>query len=200
VGPTELCNQALARLGGHRINSYEDAGDTKVEAVYCRLFYEQTIRALQRSHLWRFAKARVQLSQDTTDPEFQWTYAYHLPADFLRLIGVYSGSDLLDGRTYYSYELEGVRLMTDESTVYLKYIKWVPEVPSWDALFTDLAILTLARKLVIPLSQDLKLKQDVDKDFVLLERRVRAMDRNEMSHMGREDLKTWQDARWNDKA
>ena len=74
---------SLARLGAKRINDYEDASDTKVEAVYCRLFYEATAKALTRSHWWRFAKNRVQLSPDTTDPAFQWTYAYLLPNDFL---------------------------------------------------------------------------------------------------------------------
>lgn len=200
MGPTEVCNQALARFGAKRINSYDDNSDTKLEAVYCRLFYEQTMKSLMRSHLWGFAKARVQLSQNTTDPAFQWSYAYDLPTNFLRLIGVYDGSDLLDGRTYYSYEIENGQLLSDESTIYLKYIKWVSDVPSWDAMFTDVAILTLARKLVMPLSQDLKLKQDIDKDLVVLERKVRAMDRNEMYHMGREELQTWQDARWNDTA
>ena len=198
--PTSICNQALARLGAKRINDFDDASDTKLEAVYCRLFYEQTVRVLTRSHLWRFAKARAQLSQDTEAPEFQWAYSYSLPADVLRPIRIWNNSDQLDGETYYSHELEGMKLLMDESTVYLKYIRWVEEVPSWDALFADVMILSLAKKLVIPLSQDLKLKTDINNDLFPLMRQVRTIDRQEMEKFGRADLLTWRDARFSDIA
>jgi len=201
MSPTDVCNQALARFGAKRINSYDDATDKKPEAIYCRLYYEQTAKALIRSHWWRFAKHRVQLSQDTTDPAFQWTYAYLLPSDFLRKVMVYDGSDLPGGRTYTSYELEANRLLIDESSVYLKYIRWVSDVPSWDPLFTEVMVLELAKKLVVPLSQDVtKLKPDIDKDLEILKRRVRAMDRQEQEQIGRAELKTWADARSSDSA
>lgn len=198
MGPTEVSNMSLARIGAKRINDYADSSDTKLEAVYCRLFYEQTAKSLMRAHWWRFAKARVQLSQETTAPDFQWTYAYTLPNDFLRSVLVYDGSRLTTGETEYDYELEGSQLLTDESTVYLKYIRWVSDEPSWDPLFTECMALHLARKLVIPLSQDLKLKKDIDIDLVPLMRQVRAIDRQEQYHIGRISLKTWQDARYSD--
>lgn len=197
---TSICNQALARLGAKRINSYEDATDTKPEALYCRLFYEQTAKALLRAHLWWFAKHRVQLSKDTSDPAFQWTYAYTLPNDFLRPILVYDGSDNPTGETEYDYELEGARLLTDDSAVYLKYVRWVADESSWDALFTELMILHLAKKLVIPLSQDVQLKTEIENDLVPLMRRVRAMDRQEEYHIGRYSLRTWREARYSDIA
>lgn len=207
MGPTEVCNMALARIGARRINDYGDPSDNKLEALYCRLFYEQTAKALMRSHWWRFAKHRVQLSQDTNTPDFQWDYAYHLPNDFLRLIIVYDGSDLPGGRTYTSYELEGKRLLIDESTVYLKYIRWVSDVPSWDALFVEVMVLKLAQKLVIPLSQDVaKLKQDIDNELYGrggrpgLMSKVRAMDRQEAEQIGRTELRTFQDAPVSDSA
>lgn len=200
VSTTSTCNQSLARLGATRIADYDDAGDTHPEAIYCRLFYEQTAKALMRSHWWRFAKDRVQLSQDTVVPAFQWAYAYHLPNDFLRAIMVYDGSDLGGGRTYSSYELEGSRLLIDESEVYLKYIRWVSDVPSWDPLFTEVFILVLAKKLCIPLSQDSKIKIDLDNDLVPLMRQVRALDRQEQEQIGRDELRTWNDARFSDIA
>lgn len=189
---------ALARIGAKRINSYDDASDTKLEAVYCRLFYVQTAKALMRMHSWRFAMKQQQLSQDTTSPGFQWAYSYELPNDFLRAVLVYDGSDLRGGRTYYSWELMGTKLYTDESTVYLKYIGWVESESEWDTLFTELLVLVLARKLVIPLSQNIKLKADIDQEIVPLMRQVRAMDRNEQERIGRAELKTWADAKHSD--
>jgi len=90
--------------------------------------------------------------------------------------------------------------LIDESTVYLRYIRYVSDVTQWDNLFVELAILEMARKLVVPLSQDLKFKEDIDNDWGMLMRRVRALDRQEMEHLGRAELETWIDARYLDTA
>jgi len=195
MGPTEVSNMSLARIGAKRINNFDDASDTKVEAIYCRLFYNKTRDALMRSHLWRFAKARVALSADTVPPAFQWDYQFHLPNDFLRLVSVFDDSDTVDGRPLDSYELEGKMLMMNSSSVNLRYIKQVDDVNEWDPLFLEVFVLALAKKLIIPLSQDIKLKKDIDDDLYPLLRQVRAMDRNEGTRIGRYALKTWLDAR-----
>lgn len=185
---------ALGRFGAKRINDYNDATDTVVEAIYCRLHYDQTRRALLRSHWWRFARARATLST-TTAPAFQWTYAFTLPADFLRMIDVHDNSDNPTGSAVETYQLEGNVLMMDSSSCQLRYVRDVTNTGVWDPLFTEVMILQLARKLVIPLSQDFKLKQDIDEDLIPLMRTVKAMDRNEQLHIGRDDLKTWVDGR-----
>ena len=200
MSPTEVCNMALARFGARRINDYGDASEKTLEAIYCRLFYEQTAKAFMRSFLWHFAMDQASLSQDTVSPTFQWSYKYHLPSDFLRLVLVYDGSDPKTGRTYDTYEIMGKHLYIEESTVSLKYIKWVSSEGEWDPLFVDAMVLTLARKLVIPLSQDMKLKKDIDDDLAVLMRQVRALDRQEQLSIGRDALKTWNDARYSDLA
>lgn len=200
AGKTEVVNQSLARFGAKRINDYDDASDTSLEAIYCRLFFEPTAQALMRSHWWRFAKDRVQLSQDTVAPVFGWDHAYHLPNDFLRSVMVWDGSDNPTGESEYDHELEGLRLLTDEDEVYLKYIRWVSDTGAWDPLFTEVFTLYLAKKLVIPLSQDIKLKQDIDNDLIPLLRQVRALDRQEEYHVGRYSLKTWRESRYSDSA
>ena len=200
LSTTSLCNMALARFGANRINDYGDSSENSMEALYCRLFHDQTIKSLMRSHLWGFAKHRVQLSQNTETPDFQWSYSYALPNDYLRAISIYDGSSLLRGSTTVSWELEGRNLLIDESTVYLRYIRYVSDVTQWDNLFVELGILEMARKLVVPLSQDLKFKEDIDNDWGMLMRRVRALDRQEMEHLGRAELETWIDARYSNIA
>lgn len=196
---TSICNQSLARLGGRRITNYHDATDTKLEAEYCRLFFEPTAKALIKDHYWPFAKHRVQLSETDT-PAWQWDHAFLLPNDYIRTVMVYDGSDNPQGRTDTSYEIEGNLLLTDESSVYLKYLRWVSDVGAWDPLFIEVFVLQLAKKLVIPLSQDTKIKADIDRDLLPLLRQVRAMDRQEQESIGRADLKPWRDARSTDTA
>ena len=197
---TSLSNQALARFGAKRINDYDDDTDTELEAIYCRLYFNQTAKALLKDHYWPFAKARVQLSANTVDPVFQYDYQYYLPNDFLRLILFYNGSDKPDGRTYYTYELEGPHLLTNEDAVYLRYIKNVTDVGLWDVLFTECFVLLLASKLCMALKQNLDVKQDIDKDLVYLMHKVRAMDRQEEQIIGRAALLTWQDAKYSNSA
>ncbi|MCP5006518.1 MAG: hypothetical protein GY941_21650 [Planctomycetes bacterium] len=197
---TTVCNMSLARIGAKRINDYDDSSDTKLEAVYCRLFFDHTVRALQKHHYWPFAKSRAILSRDTVAPDFQRLYAYHLPSDFLRLILFYNGSDRPDGRTYYPHEIEGVQLLTDETSVYLKYIKNVTDVGVWDDLFIETMTLQLARKLVVPLSQSAEIKADIDGELESILKRVKSMDRMEETVIGRAALKVWQDARYSDIA
>ena len=209
---TSICNMSLARIGSSRINDYNDSSDTETPAIYCRLFYEQTAKALMRSHLLRFARERAVLSQDTATPAFQWNYAYILPADFLRHILIYDGSDLPEGRTYVSYEIEGDRLLIDESSVEMKYIKWVSSPGDWDPMFIEVMVLQLAQKLVLPLSgagkEGMALKADIDQELYGSRKygrrgllaKVRAMDRQEAEHIGRDELKTWLDAMTSDTA
>ena len=111
-----------------------------------------------------------------------------------------NSSGMIQGRTFYTYELQGTQLLTDQGTVYLKYIRWVPDVSAWDALFIEVLILALANKLVIPLSQSVKLKEDIKTDLVPLMRQVRALDRQEGEKIGRAELRTWNDARFSDIA
>jgi len=192
---TDVCNMTLARIGAKRIADYTDATDTKVETIYCRLFYEKTRDALMRSHLWRFAKARVALVDTGTTPDFEWDYMFLLPADFLRLVSVFDDSDTPDGKPLDSYELEGSMLLINSSTCNLRYIKQVTDPDDWDPLFLDVFTLYFAKKLVLPLSQSIELKADLEKELYPLLRQVRAMDREEGKIIGRSALKTWNDAR-----
>ena len=191
---TDVSNAALGHIGAKRIDDFDDTSEPNPQTIYCRLYLEKTRDALIRSHLWRFAKKRIVLAA-TGGPVFEWTYQMELPADFLRAISIYDGSTTRDGSTTASWELEGNTLLIDSSSINLRYIRRVTDPDDWDALFYETMELTLARKLVIPLSQDLELKKDIDTDLAVLMRKVRAMDRAEGRKIGRDDLRTWNDAR-----
>jgi len=198
---------ALARFGEKRIADYDDNSDTEPAAVYCRLFFDQTVKQLMRSHLWRFAQARVRLSADSnwdttnnTTTDWGYTYRYHLPADFLRVVLVWNGSERPQQETGYIYQLERGYLLSDESSCYLRYVKWVEDVGSWDPLFIQLVTMELSKQLAMPLAQSLEIKQDIEKELEYVRRRVRAMDRNEQERIGRHDLRPWRDARYSDTA
>ena len=84
---TSIANMALGRIGSKRLNDID--ADTTVEAILCRLHYEQARNELLQSHVWRFALARSVLSEDTNTPDFQWDHQFDLPVDYFRAIGLY---------------------------------------------------------------------------------------------------------------
>lgn len=193
--PTSICNMALGRMGANRINNIDDSSESTLEAIQCRLHYSQTRRALLRTHRWRFAKARAQLSEDTVTPDFEWAHQFHLPNDFLAMRSIYEDNATPSRSTLYSYDLEGKMLLTNETTMKIRYTKDVVDVTEFDPLFVEVFILTLALKLSVPLSQDEAMRADIREELKPFMSSVRAMDREEGDTRGRADKRTWVDAR-----
>ncbi|MEE9529110.1 MAG: hypothetical protein V3V88_03575 [Dehalococcoidia bacterium] len=192
---TTLCNQALGRIGAKRINNFEDSADSSPQAIQCRLHFEQTRDALMRSHWWRFARDRVVLSQDTTDPDFEWDNQFILPSDMLRARSVFS--DTQTRNTRFSYELEGDRLLTNQSAVNFRYIKKITDPTKFDSLFVEVLVLLLAIKLVGPLAgANVKLTTILNQELRPLMKQVRAIDRQETNTRGKADRNLWNDARF----
>lgn len=192
LSETSLCNMALVKMGGKKINNVETG--TSVEAITCRLHYEQARDSLLRSHYWRFASARSELTQDSTDPDFEWDNQFKLPDDFLRLKSIYD-TTLVDN-TRHSFAIEGQRLLTNDNTMEIRYIKKVTDVTEFDPLFIEVLILQLALKLIGSLAGGHpKLQDIIQRELKALMPSVRALDRQETDGKGRADQFTWADVR-----
>jgi len=203
---TEIINMALGRIGAKRINDFTDTNEDNVQSVQARLHYEQTRDALLRSHWWRFARGRKALSQDaayTADTTtFEWTYAYGLPNDFLReWLPPYEDNSEVLGVTRNSYSLEGKFLLSNQTTMSIRYIKKVTDVSEFDPLFVEVLVLQLALKFVMPLSQDKVLWQALYGELWGVAgikgvmSRVRVMDKQETKTLGQNDINNWNDSR-----
>ena len=182
---TSICNMALARIGAKRINDYE--ADTSLEAIQCQTHYEPLRDALLRGHSWRFASARATLSADPTAPVFEWDYKYALPADCLRVEGLYDATS--------TYAVEGGWLLTNDDSADLWYIRRVTDPGQFDPLFAEVLVLQLALRLVMPLSQDKVVRRELQEELAALVARVRTVDRHETSLGYNTALTTWIDAR-----
>lgn len=190
---TDICNQALGRIGAKQISDFDT--DQSVPGIQSRLHYEQTRDGLLRSHWWRFAQARVALVEDTSSPAFEWDNQFVLPTDMMRARGVYGGTGSRNTRM--SYELEGNLILTNESAVNFRYIKQVTDPADFDSLFTEVLILLLARKLLGPLAGGHpKMDAMLERQLTPLMRQVRANDRQETNTKGRDDQNLWNDARF----
>ncbi len=191
---TKICNQALDKLGASRIVNLDDDTETSLSAIKCRLHFEQTRDALVRSHWWRFASARVTLSQSTVTPDFQWDFQYLLPNDFMRMKSIYENRNT--GINFRSYELEGDILLTNETTMEIKYIKKVTDPSKFDSLFIEVLVLKLALKLVSLAGANPKMAETIGRELASVMPQVRALDAQETNTAGRLESSTWNDARY----
>jgi hypothetical protein len=119
------------------------------------------------------------VAEDTPDNTY-WEHQYQLPTDFLRLV---------QSRHYHRYTIEGKRLLTDESTFHIHYIKKITDPADFDPLFTEVLILQLALKLVNPLAGvgTQALKQDLKQELATAMSRARAVCGAETNTTGRSD-------------
>ena len=199
--PTHVCNLALSRICSKRFVYSGDTetdldANTTLEAKICNLNYEQTRDSLLRSHWWRFARKSVVLALDTETPPFEWDYQYILPEDFLRVISVYEGN--MSNINLYSYAIEGDKLLTNETTVSLRYIRKVTDVKEFDPLFTEVLVLRLAWKLIPPLAgtKTAVFTEALKEEIKVVTRQVLAVDKQETNTVGVYELETWNNSRF----
>lgn len=147
---TDICNQALARVGAQRIMDIDDA-DSKSARV-CKNAFEATVREVSRAGDWNCLRKRGTLGRLAQAPAFEWAYQYQLPADFINLSEL-NGVEY-HGQPQDDWEIEGKVLLTDAERADVKYIAYVEDTTIWDALFTNAVVVLLAAKIAVPIRQD----------------------------------------------
>lgn len=165
VSKTDICNNAIGRIGAQRIMDIDDE-DSK-SARICKNTYEVTLRELLRRSPWNFAKDRVQLAELSTAPAFGWAKQFQLPTDWIRLVQFNEIEAWQDDPSDF-FEIEGRKLLTDEDTARIEYIKYVDDPNQYDALFTESMVVLLASKIAVPIRQDEELAARLLIEFTTL--------------------------------
>jgi len=128
-----MCNSALNLLGASTISSLTE--DTK-NARLCNQRYEPIRNRVFRSHNWNCLIKRVQLAQDSTGPVVEYTYGYTLPTDCLRVMKIHNGStDSIASDL--DYKVEGRKIVTDITTIYLVYIALITDPNEYDSYLRE---------------------------------------------------------------
>jgi len=129
----DMCNSALNLLGASTISALTD--DSK-NARLCNQRYDSVRNRVFRSHAWNCLHKRVQLAQNSTAPVIEYTYAYALPSDCLRVLKVHNGTtDSIASAI--DYKLEGRNIVTDEGTIYLIYIALDTDPNNYDTYLQE---------------------------------------------------------------
>jgi len=185
ISKTAIANMALARIGAKRIDDLDT--DSANEAVQARLHYDLTRDAMLRSHVWKCAISRAILSEDAVAPAFEWSHQYILPADCLRVLSIYDSDQ--------PYSLEGRRLLSNDSTMRMVYVRRIDDPAQFDPLFVEAFVVELAAVLAMPLAQDKALRQSLQEEAARVLANARLLNRIESNTAQTDQALTWNEAR-----
>jgi|TARA_R100001443_G_C3310461_1_gene167595 hypothetical protein len=166
----DLVNRSLALLG---VESITSLSDTSKPASTANLLYDNTRAAVFRAHPWNCLTKRAALAQDATAPVYEYTYRYILPADYLRLLTLEEPVD--------EYQLENGFILSNDSTLNIKYTALETDVTKYDTLLVEALTARLAADLAQPLLQSMSAMEAMQRMYELKIREAKFVDAQENS-------------------
>jgi hypothetical protein len=138
---TQIFNAVLDRLSEESVLS---TTDEKAVARWLNRNYPLQRDVLLQRHTWNFALARRTLASDPVHkPAFEWSFAYNLPEDCLRVLPITT-----DGKRNsppIPYIVEGVHILTNKSgPLPVRYIFRQMNPAAFTPVFIDLLVQILA--------------------------------------------------------
>jgi|TARA_E500000318_G_scaffold98107_1_gene99180 hypothetical protein len=170
-----ICSNALRRLGDDPITSLTDDSE---RARLCNAFYEDARDACLRSHPWNFAITRASLTQLSDSPVYGYDYQFALPTDpyCLRVLAMEYEDYIFKVE---NFSTQGRVLLTDEETAKIIYIARITDTTLFDSLFVDTLITKLASDLAYPVTNSLKVQEQMYKLYQLKLSEARSIDGQE---------------------
>lgn len=111
---------------------------------------------LLRSFYWNFAIKRFISTSEVETPTWGFLYQHQPPSDFLRLMeidGAYmTVAPEYDNTSHFS--LEGGKILSNQSTIKIKYVGRIEDPNLFDPLFTEMASIRLAYELCDAITQN----------------------------------------------
>ena len=120
-----ICNKALTYLSAERITSLSQDSEN---ARRCNSLYDSIRDELLTCHTWKFATKFASLAQLDETPTNGYTYAFAVPADFLKERELVSR---------YDFSMSDRKLYTEDSSPKLEYIYRVTDESSFPPHFTE---------------------------------------------------------------
>lgn len=147
----QICSNALLLLGAQTINSFDDESD---RATLVANLWPNALEAVLRSHPWNCAIKRVALAPDASAPAFDYSYQYTLPGDCLRVLSIGEKGENPE------FEVEGRKILSDDSSLKVRYLYRNEDIPTWDALLVQAAEAYMAMTCAYPVTKSAS-QQDV---------------------------------------
>lgn len=118
----QINNAALGMVGCRAIVSLDEGSD---EANKCKFYWPLTLQYVLESHPWKCVGRQAVLTTSTTSPAFGHSYAYPLPADFVRMISLENPDA--------EFHVAGRTLYCDDSPARVWYVPLETDATKYDA-------------------------------------------------------------------
>lgn len=159
-----ICSQALLLLGANEITSFSDG--TAPSAI-CNKLYPRVKSQTLGMYPWSFTLKKSQLSQLVTTPTNVYSKEYQLPTDMFLGVprAVFASTSTGNLPRITDYEIQGDKLLTNETTIVIDYQQLVAEsaMPSY---FVQMLVYQMAWHLAEPVT-DQTTKSDYWKTVAL---------------------------------
>lgn len=166
-----IINAALIKLGSDLINSRSQANSKSAKVA--NQLYDMLRQELLRRHPWNFATKRASLALLTTEPAFEYSYEFQLPADCLRVIRLRD--------PYQTYKIEGRKILTNDTTCQIIYIADIDDTSLFDPLFSNVLSIYLAYRMASAITGSSQLEQELGSLFTITLRDAKQVDGQEDS-------------------
>lgn len=184
VSVVSICNLALTNLGKDNINALSEAS---AEARACNQLYEHARDTLLQAYPWRFAGKTQALAPLTNDKPGTWAYAYKLPNDCLKPRWVRPEYSLTDPcpqtpqeEISNPYDIEGETIYCNLSPAFLRYTVRLTDPTKFTPLFVDALSWALTVRLAMPMTRDIKQRNDAIKLAQMARGEAETADANEV--------------------
>ena len=160
ISEVDICNMGLLEVGAKpKIASLVEDSDN---ARLCNQFFWPVVDAVLRGHIWNCAIHRKTITPLADAPDFDFDYQYQLPANpyCLRVLQVGLSED-----QPIIWRVEGRRLLTDESSAPIAYIKRITNTNEFDPLLVDAISIRLAIKFATSLTNSRTMATDLIKQY-----------------------------------
>lgn len=157
ITTSDLFGNALGRIGETALGQNDE--NTKA-ARTCKQHYDQSRRVVLANGPFTSARKRAflaRVSSPFVEGDEEWSYAYRLPSDFLR---VFSINEL----SRPSYEISGTDLLTNYDSVMLKYTSDETRLHVLHPKVIDAIAAELAVRICMPITRDKKLWGELRKE------------------------------------
>ena len=160
MSDTDICNSALIKVGAEPIISLSD--DNK-RGRACAKLYPTLRDDMLSAHPWNFAIKRVELAKLVAVPLYDYTAAFQIPSDSLRVLTTILQHDE-------DWKVEGRTILANATSMKIKYLSRVTDTTLYPPYFREALSSRIAVDLGYHLAQSAAL---VERLHALYETRIR---------------------------
>lgn len=178
-----LANNALVMIG---VRPIADFTDQSKEARYALTLYQDAKRAVLRMHDWNFAKVQLVLTQLSNVPTINYSNAYQLPIDCLRVLNAFLTNGTASSGNMnvssFPYQIYGRQLFCSQVGVAIEYIQDIQDPTVIDPICFEAMSIWLAMKLSFAMLQSQEGRNDLNKMFSAIIEKAKTIDSLENSN------------------